>query len=298
VNAPETVPETSGNTAPIVAFLPAAGAECADVTIINPDLACPIPKIYPPREAATGSFRTGIEHALVCGRLVDRRTDGLASAGIPRARARQIIERQCEGILLPSLVLPFDDQSLTGKTVADVLADPATFEGATLADPNEGRAYGLCKAKIMRRVDGSPWIHSFAHGRTIYELRYDADAVEKAVVAADKDMAARLFTSLAVAADLDEIEIERLKGIACEQAKIGKRALNADLKSARAAHNKQRAAGAPRALTIQIPHRIRSPIHEAHTIAGAHHAAAHAARRVLDGTPHRQCRSCHGSRVR
>ena len=39
--------------------------------------------------------------------------------------------------------------------VAAVLADPARFVGATLADPLEGSDYGRTKAMIMRRADGS-----------------------------------------------------------------------------------------------------------------------------------------------
>ena len=66
-----------------------------------------------------------------------------------------MIERQCDGILLPDVVLPFDDEDLAGATVAGVLADPARFEGATLADPLEGVGYGAGKAKIMRRGDGT-----------------------------------------------------------------------------------------------------------------------------------------------
>jgi hypothetical protein len=41
----------------------------------------------------------------------------------------------CEGVLLPDVGLPFDDEDLKGKAVAEVLADPAAFEGETLADP-------------------------------------------------------------------------------------------------------------------------------------------------------------------
>ena len=37
----------------------------------------------------------------------------------------------------------------------------------------KGSDYGPCKAMVMRRSDGTPWIHSFAHGRTVYELKYD-----------------------------------------------------------------------------------------------------------------------------
>jgi hypothetical protein len=46
-----------------------------------------------------------------------------------------------------------------------VLADPYKFVGCTLADPLEGNLYGRCKAKIMRRADGSVWIHFRLAGR-------------------------------------------------------------------------------------------------------------------------------------
>ena len=62
-----------------------------------------------------------------CQRLAER-------TGMDQNRARRVVERQCSGILLPDVVLPFDDPELTGNTVADVLADPGRFEGATLAD--------------------------------------------------------------------------------------------------------------------------------------------------------------------
>ena len=105
----------------------------------------------------------------------------VARTGMSEKAAKQVIVRQCEGVLRPDVVLPFDDPELAGCTVGDVLADPERFEGETLADPLEGVAYGRCVAKIMRRADGTPWIHSFAHGRTIYELKLDAATVRKAM---------------------------------------------------------------------------------------------------------------------
>jgi hypothetical protein len=99
----------------------------------------------------------------------------VARTGMSASAAKQVIARQCEGVLRPDVVLPFDDPELAGRTVGDVLADPDLYEGETLADPLEGVAYGTCKARIMRREDGTPWIHSFAHGRTIYELKHDGE---------------------------------------------------------------------------------------------------------------------------
>jgi hypothetical protein len=92
-------------------------------------------------------------------------------AGVPIPQAKKIVLQQCEGVLLPDIVLPFDDRNLAGATVGDVLADPDRFEGETLADPIEGPGYGRCKAKILLRPDGSPWIHSFAHGNAVYQLQ-------------------------------------------------------------------------------------------------------------------------------
>ena len=148
------------------------------------------------------------------------------------------IARQCEGVLLPDIVLPFDDPEFAGCTVADVLADPDKFEGATLADPLEGIDYGVCKAQVMRRADGSMWIHSFAHGRTVYELKLDAAAVRASMEHADKQAVAKLFIELAMAADLDDGELERLRNLAAEKSGIDRRTITAMFK---AAHEKKAA---------------------------------------------------------
>ncbi len=161
-----------------------------------------------------------------CHRLVER-------TGMDQRRARRVVERQCSGILLPDLVLPFDDPELTGSTVADVLGDPDRFEGPTLADPLEGVEYGICKARIMRRPDGHPWVHSYAHGRTVYQLKYDARAAGDALQRAPRSEAADLFVRLVLAGDLDAAEIEDLRDIASKHAEVGKRALDAKLKAAR-----------------------------------------------------------------
>jgi hypothetical protein len=114
--------------------------------------------------------------AKVRAAYVAKRASQLAErTGIKAQAAAQMIRRQCEGVLLPCIVLPFDDPSLAGVTVAAVLADPARYESETLADPLEGVRYGCCKAVIMLNSGGTPWIHSFAHGRTVYHLRFGRD---------------------------------------------------------------------------------------------------------------------------
>jgi hypothetical protein len=161
--------------------------------------------------------------------------------GMTVAAARQAVERQCEGVLLPDVVLPFDNEELTGRTVADVLANPERFVGATMADPNEGPGYGRCVAKILRRSDGTVFIHSFAHGRTFYHLKLDAVAVRAAIERADKAAAAKTLRDLLMMADLDAQELEELRDLAHTRSGINRRTIAAMLKVARQEHAERQA---------------------------------------------------------
>jgi hypothetical protein len=190
----------------------------------------------------------------------------VARTGMSEKAARQVIARQYEGVLRPDIVLPFDDSELNGSTVGDVLANPELYEGETLADPLEGVAYGRCVAKIMRRDDGTPWIHSFAHGRTIYELKHDAASVRKAMKEAAKDDVVATFTRLAAGADLDPVEVAELRQLAKELSGVGLRAIDAALKLAqqRKAEQDAKATRARQAARRQDPRpRIRVPLLDA-----------------------------------
>jgi len=166
-------------------------------------------------------------------RIVDR-------AGCSPVAAQRTVLRQCNGILLPDVVLPFDAEELVGTAVADVLADPDRFVGVTLSDPLEGPDYGRCKAKVMRRSDGTLWINSFAHGRTTYELRHDAASIEAALQSAKPADVASLFVSLLLAADLEADEEQRLRDLAASKSGVKARPLAAKIKAARNEQARQR----------------------------------------------------------
>ena len=177
--------------------------------------------------------RLAPEKAKAQAAFIERQAKKLvARKGITEAAARQVILRQCEGVLRPDIELKFDDPDLAGCTVGDVLADPERFEGETLADPLEGEEYGPCKARIMRRSDGTPWIHSFAHGRTVYELKHDAASVRRAMEKASKEDVVATFALLAAGADIDAIEMEELRQLAKNLSGIGLRVINSALKAA------------------------------------------------------------------
>jgi len=200
------------------------------------------PPLSTVEKSRLGEYHAKAAHALdreidsARARFLDEQTRAIAQlCGITTIRARHIAGRQSYGILLPAIVLPFDDPALAGKTVADVLADPEAYEGETLADPLEGVSYGRCKAKIMRRDDGTPWIHSFAHGRTIYQLKHDAAAVHAILNAASQHDAISMLINHLLTADLDAVEIEELIASASRQTGIGILAIKRMHKAAREA---------------------------------------------------------------
>jgi hypothetical protein len=118
-------------------------------------------RLLPERLAARAKWSEG--HIK---RMVDR--------GMPEADARATVDRWIDRkILTGDFPLPFDDPNLAGTTVAQVLADPGKYAGATLADPFEGPAYGRGKAQLFKNGDRA-LIHSFAHGGANYELKDDA----------------------------------------------------------------------------------------------------------------------------
>ena len=167
-------------------------------------------------------------------RYLEQRAEELViQTGKPLAAARQVVESQCEGILLPDVSLLFDESEFAGVTVRDILADPDRFVGATLADPLEGTDYGRCKAKIMRRSDGSLWINSFAHGRTIYELKHDAPSVEAGIRAVPKAEVAQRFVQMLLMAEVSTDDEVRLRDLACELSGSKARPLTTMLKEAR-----------------------------------------------------------------
>jgi hypothetical protein len=167
-------------------------------------------------------------------RFVTRETKKLITrTGVSESVARATVIRWCEGVLRPDVELPFDDAALAGHTVGDVLADPLRYVGETLADPLEGVEYGRCVAKVMIRGNGTPWIHSFAHGRTFYTLKHGADSVRKAIEAAERRDVVTKFAALAASADLDAAEEEELRQLAKARSGVGVRAISATLKAAR-----------------------------------------------------------------
>ena len=155
--------------------------------------------------------------------------------------AERVASRHCNGVLLPSVELPFDDPDFAGCTVKDVLEDPDQFEGATLADPLEGISYGTCKAKILRHSDGTPWIHSFAHGRSTYQLKLDAAAVRAAMQRADANEAPKVLVELVVTADLDPDEVEQLIDEVVKRSGTKKTTVKAMLRKKQEQHADQQA---------------------------------------------------------
>jgi hypothetical protein len=184
-------------------------------------------RLAPDRAKARDAFITSQAAHIV------KRTDVAPEA------ARHMVERQCGGVLLSGVELPFDASEFEGCTVGDVLADPERFVGATLADPLEGIDYGQCKAKVMRRADGTLWINSFAHGRTVYELKHGAGEIEATLAAANDDQVVEMFVRLAIGGDIPAPDMERLRDLVAKRARIGKRTIARAIEAARTEQDAQ-----------------------------------------------------------
>lgn len=151
-----------------------------------------------------------------------RRTDELVQrTGCTLSAATRIVKRQLDGVLRPDVELHFDDPELQGLTVADVLKDPTRFTGEALADPLEGPAYGRGKAKTLARADGSLWIHSFAHGRTTYDLKHDAKSLQAIIEDAPSGNVARVYVEAKASADVDDQECQQLDALVSKKEGVG-----------------------------------------------------------------------------
>ena len=70
--------------------------------------------------------------------------------------------------------------------------------------------------RAPQRTDGSLWIHSFAHGRTTYDLKYNAATVEETIRKADRAETVNTFERLLLLADVPPDEDQRLRELVCE----------------------------------------------------------------------------------
>jgi hypothetical protein len=148
-----------------------------------------------------------------------------AKSGMPMNSAKRLVAARHRGVLLPHLDLEFDHLGLV--SVAEVLAHPDRFVSETLADPLEGVDYGRCKAKVMRGDDGGLFIHSFAHGRTLYRLRYDARSAKAAIAQAPVDGLIDYAMAILATTEMEADELEDFVATVAKAAGIGVRAVKA-----------------------------------------------------------------------
>jgi len=84
----------------------------------------------------------------------------------------------------------------------------------------------------MRNSDGSVWIHSFAHGRSTYDLKYDGAAVQAAIDKADASEAINVLIRMSLLADLHDDERDDLQDEVYRRSGTGKRKIADRLKKA------------------------------------------------------------------
>jgi hypothetical protein len=157
-------------------------------------------------------------------------------SGLPINSALRLVAARHRGVLLPHLDLDFDHLGMV--SVAEVLADPDRFAGETLADPLEGVDYGRCKAKVMRGDDGGLFIHSFAHGRSIYPLRHDARSAKAAIAQAPVEGLVDYAMALLAMTDMEADEHADFVATVAKKAGIRVQAVNARIAKERRERDK------------------------------------------------------------
>jgi hypothetical protein len=85
---------------------------------------------------------------------------------------------------------------------------------------------------VQCRRDGAQ-IYSFAHGGAIYKIQHDYESVRTAILAVEKNEAARVYSRLAPKADLDPIETKQLAKLVGERSGEGVKIAEQMLKQAR-----------------------------------------------------------------
>ena len=196
-----------------------------------------------PRAAGRRGAWSGLEAAHARRHFIERHAAKIAArfSLSPRA-AQRIVERQTEGVLLPNIELVFDDPDLRGSTVADVLADPE--DSSVRRSPIRWK--GLTTAPAKRRscaaLTGPYGFHSFADGRTVYELRHDARLGRSRFAAEPNGRdVPEVFARLSLAAELTRRRDRASPGVRQRRSGLGKRAIDATVEAARARQTEQRA---------------------------------------------------------
>jgi hypothetical protein len=132
------------------------------------------------------------------------------SPGMSQKEAERNAELKTSGVLLPSQFLISNDGSMI--SVAAVLADPKVYVDLKIADPIEGPGYGASTAQIKLHYDGRPWIFSFAHGETHYEIKHDHRTVQAAIDAAKDAEKLEALLHAGVWSVLSQFEIDDICG--------------------------------------------------------------------------------------
>jgi hypothetical protein len=173
---------------------------------------------------------------------------------------RRMTMLQCSGILTSEINLDFDDPELGICTVSKVLADPNNFFGETLADPLEGPNYGRCKAMVLRGKDGWPFIHSFAHGKTLYDLRHDKGSLTDIIAASPVDRLIERYATAHIFAEITPDEEDGLVRLVKEKTGIAIPAIKKRLKADRETLRQDRSDGeATNRLDGRIPLKAPNP---------------------------------------
>jgi hypothetical protein len=159
----------------------------------------------------------------------DQELRKLRAHGVPETEARKRVAANHSGQLYPHVMLEFDD--LGTATVSDVLTNPHTYHGETLADPLEPDT-GRCRAKLFVNSNGSVLVHTFARGGAVFRLLADRNTIDHAIQHGEPSDVMATVTRLIASADLTPTELDGLVAPAALRSGTGKGAVRKEIAAA------------------------------------------------------------------
>lgn len=161
-----------------------------------------------------------------------REVERLVERGMGEARARSTVESRLGGTLVGDDVLHFAEHG--PATVAEVLADPARFDGASLHDPVEPD-YGSSSTAMFfaNESNGEPVVHSHAHGGRNFILRHDEGSLIARFMAIPVGDLNEVWVRLLIGARLSRDAEDRVLKVIRQQAHISIQVLRDSLKDAK-----------------------------------------------------------------
>jgi len=146
--------------------------------------------------------------------------EAMVARGVPVATARRAGRARSKGVLLGADTVVFDDDQVVA--VWALLSNGAEYDGRLCRDPVEPEYDGgRAVAKLFWNDGLGPRVHSFAHGSRTYQLLYDFESAQQAILTAEPTSSS--IAPILAQSEADDIQLAQLEAEAARKLNLGNR---------------------------------------------------------------------------